>query len=180
MTEPTGARVLGPNDGKAGLLGSIGVRFMLAGAETGGGFSLVEHPMPPRALAAPLHRHTHEDEYSFVLEGRVGALLGDEVVYGEVGDLIFKPRAQWHTFWNDGDGAARILEIISPAGFERYFEEMVDLLEGPGPPDPNELGAVAARHGLEVDRDSIPRLTEEYGLTFGPQTPRPRSDQGSE
>jgi mannose-6-phosphate isomerase-like protein (cupin superfamily) len=153
------------------MLGSIGVRFMLAGAETGGGFSLVEHPMPPRALAAPLHRHTHEDEYSFVLEGRVGALLGDEVVYGEVGDLIFKPRAQWHTFWNDGDEPARILEIISPAGFERYFEEMVDLLERPGPPDPAELGAVAARHGLEVDRDSIPRLTKEYGLHFGPQTP---------
>jgi hypothetical protein len=127
--------------------------------------------MPPRALAAPLHRHAHEDEYSFVLEGRVGALLGDEVVYGEVGDLIFKPRAQWHTFWNDGDAPARILEIISPAGFERYFEEMVDLLERPGPPDPSELGAVAARHGLEIDRDSIPRLTEKYGLRFGPQTP---------
>ena len=129
MTEPMRARVLGPNDGRAGMLGSMGVRFMLAGEETGGGFSLVEHPIPPRALAAPLHRHAHEDEYSFVLEGRVGALLGDEVVYGEVGDLIFKPRDQWHTFWNDGDEPARILEVISPAGFERYFVEMVDLLE---------------------------------------------------
>jgi hypothetical protein len=64
--------VLGPTDGRAGMLGSMGVRFMLAGGETGGGFALVEHPIPPRALAAPLHRHTHEDEYSFVLEGRVG------------------------------------------------------------------------------------------------------------
>jgi mannose-6-phosphate isomerase-like protein (cupin superfamily) len=162
------------------MLGSIGVRFMLAGVDTGGGFSLVEHPMPPRALAAPLHRHTHEDEYSFVLEGRVGALLGDDVVYGEVGDLVFKPRAQWHTFWNDGDEPARILEIISPAGFERYFEEMVELLERPGPPDPSELGVIASRHGLEVDRDSIPRLTEEYGLRFGPQTPWSGPDQGSE
>jgi uncharacterized cupin superfamily protein len=130
--------------------------------------------MPPRALAAPLHRHAHEDEYSFVLEGRVGALLGDEVVYGEVGDLIFKPRAQWHTFWNDGDAPARILEIISPAGFERYFEEVVEVLERRGPPDPAELGAIAARYGLEVDRDSIPRLTEAYGLRFG------SPDQGSE
>ena len=89
----TAARVLGPTDGKAGFLGSIGVRFMIDGDETGGGFSLVEHPMSPRALAAPLHRHTREDEYSFVLEGRVGALLGDEVVIGGPGDLIFKPRA---------------------------------------------------------------------------------------
>ncbi len=64
--------------------------------------ALVEHPMGPWALAAPLHRHTREDGYSYVLEGRVGALLGDEVVVGGPGDLIFKPRGQWHTFWNAG------------------------------------------------------------------------------
>ena len=87
------AKVLGPDGGKKGMLGSIGVRFMVSGAQSAGGFSLVEHPMPPRKLAAPLHRHSREDEYSFVLEGRVGALLGDEVVYGQGGDLIFKPRA---------------------------------------------------------------------------------------
>src|SRR5205807_7567872 len=107
-------------------LAATGVRFMVGGAESGGGFALVEHPMPPRALGAPLHRHSREDEYSFVLEGRVGALLGDEVVYGEPGNLIFKPRDQWHTFWNAGDEPARILEIISPAGFERYFGELTE------------------------------------------------------
>ena len=94
--------------------------------------------------------------------------MGDELVVGTVGDLIFKPRHQWHTFWNAGDEPARILEVISPAGFERYFEEMVDLLENSaGLPEPADLGAIAARHGLEVDRDSIARLTEEYGLRWG-------------
>jgi mannose-6-phosphate isomerase-like protein (cupin superfamily) len=167
--QPRGARILGPNSGRTGLLGSMGVRFMLTGDETGGGFSLVEHPIPPRALAAPLHRHSREDEYSFVLEGRLGALLGEEVVYGQPGDLIFKPRSQWHTFWNAGDEPARILEMISPAGFERYFEQMVDLLEqSVGAPDPSELGAIAAQHGLEVDRESIPRLTRQYDLRWGP------------
>lgn len=78
------ARVLGPHEGKAGMLGSMGVRFMIDRSDSGGGFSLVEHPIPPRALGAPLHRHSREDEYSYVLEGRVGALLGDEVVTGEV------------------------------------------------------------------------------------------------
>jgi mannose-6-phosphate isomerase-like protein (cupin superfamily) len=165
MTQP--AKVLGPDDGKAGRLGSIGVRFMVDGVESGGGFSLVEHPMGPRKLAAPLHRHTREDEYSYVLEGRVGALLGDEVVYGEPGDLIFKPRGQWHTFWNAGDEPARILEIISPAGFEHYFAELVDVLAG-GPPDPAAIGSIAARYGLELDPESIPRLLAEHGLTFGP------------
>ena len=168
--ESTSARVLGPGDGKSGRLGSIGVRFMIGGDESGGGFSLVEHPMPPRALAAPLHRHSREDEYSFVLEGRVGALLGDEVVYGGPGDLIFKPRGQWHTFWNAGDDAARLLEIISPAGFERYFEEVIELVRG-GPPPPGALADVAARFGLEVDLASIPQLAERFGLRLPAAAP---------
>jgi len=162
------ARVLGPNDGKAGMLGSIGVRFMIGGGDTDETFSLVEHPMPPRALAAPLHRHNREDEYSFVLEGKLGALLGDEVVYGEPGDLVFKPRHQWHTFWNAGDEPARILEIISPAGFERYFEELVDMLAD-GPLDPEKIGPLAARYELEVDPESIPGLCERFDVRFGPQ-----------
>jgi mannose-6-phosphate isomerase-like protein (cupin superfamily) len=161
------ARILGPKDGKAGTLASIGVRFMVNGDESGGGFSLVEHPMPPHALAAPLHRHSREDEYSFVLEGRVGAQLGDEIIYGEPGDLMFKPRAQWHTFWNAGDQPARLLEIISPAGFERYFEELTELPTD-GPPDRGQIAAIAARYGLELDFASIPGLVEEHGLRFGP------------
>jgi quercetin dioxygenase-like cupin family protein len=160
----TQAKVLGPADGKSGQLGAMGVRFMVGSDDSGGGFSLVEHPMPPRALGAPLHRHSREDEYSYVLEGRVGALLGDEVVHGEVGDLIFKPRGQWHSFWNAGDEPARILEIISPGGFEGYFNEMVDLPAGP--PDLERIAGIAARYGLEFDFESIPRLVETYGLEF--------------
>src|SRR5436190_23433756 len=122
--EATAAKIIGPRDGKLGFLGSIGVRFMIDGDESAERFSLVEHPMSARALAAPLHRHTREDEYSFVLEGRMGALLGDEVVEAGPGDLVHKPRDQWHTFWNAGDEPCRILEIISPAGFERFFAEL--------------------------------------------------------
>ena len=160
------AKVLGPSDGRSGQLAAIGVRFMVGSDESGGGFSLVEHPMPPRALAAPLHRHSREDEYSYVLEGRVGALLGDEVVYGEPGDLIFKPRGQWHTFWNAGDEPARLLEVISPGGFERYFEEMVALPAGP--PDLERIAEIAGRYGLELDFESVPGLLQTYGLRLGP------------
>ena len=163
----TRARILGPHDGPAGRLGAMGVRFMIDGAESGGGFSLVEHPMPARALAAPLHRHNREDEYSYVLDGRVGALLGDEVVFAEPGDLVFKPRGQWHTFWNAGDTPARILEIISPAGFEGYFHELVEMLHHGAPTGP-ERTALASRYGLDVDPHSIPRLTAQHGLVFGP------------
>ena len=168
MTEPR-ARVLGPNDGKAGLLGAMGVRFMINGEDSGGGFSLVEHPIPPHALGAPLHRHSREDEYSYVLEGRVGALLGDEVVYGEVGDLIFKPRNQWHSFWNAGDEPARILEIISPAGFEKYFEEIVDMPRSARTPE--AMRELASRYGLEMNFASIPDLVARFDLSM-PSPPR--------
>jgi hypothetical protein len=112
-----------------------------------------------------MHRHSREDEYSYVLEGRIGADLGGQVLYGEPGDLIYKPRGQWHTFWNAGDEPARILEIISPAGFERFFEALVDHPQD-GPPDPAALAALGAEYGLEFDFESVPRLVQEHRLAF--------------
>jgi mannose-6-phosphate isomerase-like protein (cupin superfamily) len=160
------AKVLHPGDGRSGFLGSMGVRFMIDGVDSGGGFALVEHPMSARALGAPLHRHTREDEYSYVLTGRVGALLGDDVLVSGPGDLIFKPRNQWHTFWNAGDEPARILEIISPAGFEKYFAELVELGGSRNAP-PEALRALGQRYGLEVDPQSIPKLLERFDLRLG-------------
>jgi mannose-6-phosphate isomerase-like protein (cupin superfamily) len=165
METTTAPKIVGPKDGKAGFLGSIGVRFMTFGDETGERFSLVEHPMGPRALAAPLHLHTREDEYSYVVKGRMGALLGDEVVYAEEGDYVYKPRNQWHTFWNAGDEPAYILEIISPAGFERFFEELVDM-GGVANADPDTLVEIAARYGHHFKLDSVPELVERFGLVF--------------
>src|SRR5437763_11694071 len=162
----TALRVLGPQDGKAGFLGSIGVRFMIDGETTGGGFALVEHPMSAHALAAPMHRHHREDEYSYVLEGRMGALLGDNVLDARPGDLVFKPRSQWHTFWNAGDEPCRILEIISPAGFERFFAELVDL-GGVAQADPQVMAELCARYELDMDPDSIPGLLERFDLRMG-------------
>jgi mannose-6-phosphate isomerase-like protein (cupin superfamily) len=165
-TAATGVKIVVPDKGREGFLGSIGVRFMVDGPEADERFSLVEHPMSPRALAAPLHLHTREDEYSFVLEGRMGALLGDDVVEAGPGDLVFKPRSQWHTFWNAGDEPCRILEIISPAGFERFFGELSDL-GGALKADPEQLAELNARYGLEMEPASVPGLLERFGLRIG-------------
>ena len=162
----TTAVIVGPQDGDLGFLGSIGIRWMIDGDHPQQRFSLVEHPMSPRALAAPLHRHTREDEYSYVLEGRMGALLGEEVVQAGPGDLVFKPRNQWHTFWNAGDEPCRILEIISPAGFEQFFREL-DALGGAMKADPDALGALNGRYALEMDFDSVPGLLGRFGLQMG-------------
>jgi mannose-6-phosphate isomerase-like protein (cupin superfamily) len=159
-------KIVVPDNGREGFLGSIGVRFIIDGSEAGERFSLVEHPMSPRALAAPLHSHTREDEYSLVLEGRMGALLGDDVVEAGPGDLVFKPRNQWHTFWNAGDDSCRILEIISPAGFERFFEELSHL-GGALNVVPEQLAELNARYGLEMQPQSVPELLERFGLRIG-------------
>jgi mannose-6-phosphate isomerase-like protein (cupin superfamily) len=165
----TGPRVIGPRDGRLVDLGSVGVRFMIWGAETGGAFSLVEHPIPPRTLCAPLHRHGREDEYSYVLEGRMGALLGDEVVYAEAGDLVFKPRQQWHTFWNAGDEPCRILEIISSAGFEHFFNELGEAIAARGAAGPGDIlpgSDLPERYAIEFQPERTAEICERFGVRF--------------
>jgi mannose-6-phosphate isomerase-like protein (cupin superfamily) len=163
---PSVPKIIGPEDGRSGSLGSIGVRFMIPGEDTEGGFSLVEHPMAPHRLAAPLHRHNREDEYSFVLTGRMGALLGDDVVEAGPGALVYKPRGQWHTFWNAGDEECRILELIAPAGFENFFEELVEA-GGPVAAGAETMQYLSEKYGIDFQPDSIPGLCERFGVTFG-------------
>jgi hypothetical protein len=127
-----GPRIVGPGDGRVVHLGGVGARFMVWAEEAGGGFSLVEHPIAPRTLAAPLHRHSKEDEYSYVLAG---------------------------------DTPCRILEIISPGGFEHFF---ADLADGVGTMD-----ELAKRYGNEVDMEGTMRVCQEHGLEFPMPPPGP-------
>jgi quercetin dioxygenase-like cupin family protein len=158
--------LLGPDQGEVVRLLALGVRFLLDGERTGGAFSLVEHPLPPRALGAPLHTHHNEDEYSFVLQGRFGVQLGDDTLEAGPGDLLFKPRGVAHAFWNAGDEPARLLELISPAGFEHYFRELAPLLAAPER-DQAAIDQVVARYQLDIDFTTIPTLAERHHLRLG-------------
>jgi mannose-6-phosphate isomerase-like protein (cupin superfamily) len=117
--------------------------------------------MAPRALAAPLHFHHREDEYSYVLSGRLGALLGEEVVEAEAGSWVFKPRGQWHTFWNAGDEPCEIIEVISPAGFENYFREVAAAWG-----DLSSFQRINRKYSLEMDFESVPGLCKRFGVRF--------------
>lgn len=141
--------------------GGLGVDWKLDGRESDGRFSIVHHPIAPRALAAPLHYHHNEDEYSYVLEGQLGALLGDEVVTAGPGTWVVKPRHQWHTFWNAGDAPCRIIEVISPAGFEDYFREVAAAWG-----DVAAFASISEKYALEMDFESVPDLCHRFGLTF--------------
>jgi mannose-6-phosphate isomerase-like protein (cupin superfamily) len=159
----TGVRVVREGEALMTDGGSRGDRFIIDSSATEGRVSIVEHILPPRTLAAPVHIHTREDEFSYVVEGRLAARLGDEEVIAEVGDLVFKPRNQWHTFWNPTDGRTRIIEIISPGGLEELFKKLhgeIDMT------DPTQIIAAGKSVGCDVDLEATQAVLEQHGLSF--------------
>jgi mannose-6-phosphate isomerase-like protein (cupin superfamily) len=156
--------IMQPGDGYNTPLGGLGCLQLVSAAVTEGRLGIVEHTLPPRGLAAPLHRHKNEDELSIVLSGRIGALLGDARVEAGPGSYVYKPRHQWHTFWNAGDEELRFIELIFPGGFEGYFEKLSALFAAMGGPNPEAIAPLAEAYGLEVQWDSVPGLCERFGV----------------
>jgi len=156
--------VMEPGAGRVGDLGSIGVQFKLWGGDTNGEVSVVEHPFPVGALVPP-HLHTREDEYSIVTQGEIGFRSGSRQVVLAAGGYITKPRGEMHTMWNAGSVPARMIEIISPAGFEHFFRELTELLAADSP-DLTQIPGIAERYGLQFGPpDWVSDLVSAYGLT---------------
>jgi quercetin dioxygenase-like cupin family protein len=168
----TKVKVVEPGGGRVGRLGpGVGVHFKIEGDDTGGALSVVEHPFEVGALVRP-HIHTREDEISIVLEGRIGFRSEDQEVVLGAGGYIVKPRNQVHAMWNAGDTTARIIEIISPAGFEGFFRGFADLNDA-GPIDLARVAELAAAHGLPyADPPWLADVIERYDLTPPPARPR--------
>jgi quercetin dioxygenase-like cupin family protein len=164
MTAPSANQLAvsaGARRGKSYEGGGFGVIFKIYGEETNGLLSVVEHPVAPGILIPP-HIHEREDEYSYVLEGEIGARIGDEVLTAPAGSYVLKPRNIWHTFWNAGPAPARILEMISPAGFEKFFEELGELLQRGGTPEEREAMATKYHHRYRMDW--VDELKARYNL----------------
>jgi quercetin dioxygenase-like cupin family protein len=163
--DPPPLTIVRPGEGSSGKLGSIGVDFKLWGDDTGGAVSIVEHPFPVGALVPP-HLHTREDEYSIVTEGEIGFRSGDREAVLGAGGYITKPRNELHAMWNAGTVPARMIEVISPAGFENFFREVSELLLEVSEPDPSQIAEIAARYGLQSGRpDWLPDVISRYNLT---------------
>ena len=153
-----------PADGKVVMQGPLGVVTKIPGTETNGVISIVEHPVAPRLLVPP-HVHRDHDEWSYILEGRIGARIGDDEFIAGAGSYILKPRGIPHVFWNPDDSPARILEIITPSGLEEMFAQFGDL-GARGELTPETMAEIAARYGSTMFFDWVPELTERYGLTL--------------
>lgn len=147
-----------PEGGKATwFLGHLFVK-KADGQVTSGAYSLVEHLVAPLPLiGAPPHVHHGEDEAFYVLDGTVSFQVGDRRVEAGPGSFVLVPRGTLHGFSNPGEKPARVLVIISPSGFERFFEEAGEparsrtLPPSPsGPPDVERLSAIGRKYNLEI------------------------------
>jgi len=155
------ARVIRPDDCDTATLGATTDQFFIDGESTQGRVSLVGHVIAPRSLAAPMHLHEREDEFSFIMSGQVAAVSGGREVLAGPGELLVKPRGEWHTFWNPGDEPATLLEIISPAGLEKLFRSFAA-----GEPTPEALMAMGAEYGCQVDFPATMQLASSKNLSM--------------
>ena len=166
-------RYVAPGYGHSVLFFAFGTTFKVLSESMNGSLGVVEHTLEPGWLGAPPHRHTREDETSYVLEGELTVEQEDEVVTAGPGAYIMKPRGIFHTFWNAGKERVRFVEIITPGGFEHYFEELAPFL----PPQVNVpnfdgLETVRAKYALEFDMSRVDELLKKYNLKGG----RPPAD----
>ncbi|HEX6711486.1 MAG TPA: cupin domain-containing protein [Rubrobacter sp.] len=142
--------VIAPDEGDVVLSGGVG--------------SVGEHPLEPGIRAAPPHSHSNEDEISYVLEGEIGVMIGEEVFRAPAGSYVLKPRGVPHAFWNPCPEPARIIEIFSPAGFERYFEGLAEILSAGCPPDISRLEELASRYGMPFHWERMEEIMGQHNL----------------
>ena len=166
MTEVT---VVRPGAGEEVAMPGFGAIFKISSQSNGGEVAILEHPFSVGLITAP-HRHTREDEHSIVIEGEIGFRSDDsEVVLGP-GGFITKPRGQMHAMWNAGDKPGRIVEIITPGGFETYFRELGELLVEHAEKTGNlhllpEFQELAVKYGLTYGTpDWLGDVVSRYGL----------------
>ncbi|MEU0389007.1 cupin domain-containing protein [Streptomyces chartreusis] len=165
ITDPNGLLVINPGEGEKADFGGLGVDFKVWGDATRGSLSIVEHPMEPGRLVPP-HVHENEDELSYVLEGTFGVRVGDRVATAEQGTYVFKPRGVPHTFWNASSEPGRLLEIIWPAGFERFFESLGQVAQTTDSQEELEAQRteLAAHYNLRFVPDWADELKKQFGL----------------
>jgi quercetin dioxygenase-like cupin family protein len=154
---------VGPAEGRTVKLFGVRFRYKVVSGDSSGALAMLEVEIPPGTLVKP-HTHAREDEYSLVLEGTVGARIGDATQEAVAGTYLVKPRGIPHAMWNTGSAPAKVVEIVAPGGLEDYFEALAPILRhenGAGAPEYYEL---AERYGISVEDEWVEELEQTYGV----------------
>lgn len=154
LVPPTGGEIIWD--------GPIGTTVKVPAAATAGLLSICEMPVAAGYMVPP-HTHHDTDEWSYVLEGTIGARIGDDEFSAEPGSWILKPRGVMHTFWNAGPAPARIIELLTPGLFEQFFRRMT-ALASTGELTDEGMDALAVEYGTTVAMDWVEDLATRYGL----------------
>ena len=155
--------VIGPRDGELLKFDRSDFIIKFDSDDTDDRFYVANEILEPRTLGSPLHYHHVEDEYIYVVEGTCGAMVGDEVIEAEAGTWVFKPRQEWHAYWNPGDTLCHIIWLVTPGGIEEYIREFHEFLGS----DDEQLERLGEKYKLEMDLESVPELCERFGLSLG-------------
>jgi mannose-6-phosphate isomerase-like protein (cupin superfamily) len=148
---PTGDKLpiaLQPDEGKIlDVLGEI-LTIKVAGEDTDGAYTVIQEVSPPSG-GPPLHLHHREDEAFYVLEGEYEIQFGDDRINATPGTFVFAPRKIPHTFRNVSAGRGKVLAIVTPAGIEKFFEELSEAAKQ-GPLDLGTVKEIAERYEIEL------------------------------
>jgi mannose-6-phosphate isomerase-like protein (cupin superfamily) len=144
-----------PDEGNSFWLAGELYTAKAVGKDTGWAYTLVEANTQPKGQSLP-KIHYRGDITFYELEGELEFMVGDELSVVGAGYFLYVGRGHWHTYENVGTGPARHLEMITPAGIEKFFEEVsVPALEGSSPPpfeegDLERILSIAPKYGLEI------------------------------
>ena len=162
--EPPAGSLVDIGEGAKVFLGGLAVQFKLRAGQTGGQLSITETTLDPHRLVPP-HVHADEDEYTYVAAGTLGVRVGDEEFEAAQGCYLVKPRGVAHAFWNPTDELARTVEVVVPAGFEAFFEELAEAsATGDARQVQQRRAALAVKYRLDYPTELVPHLKAKYGL----------------
>src|SRR5215207_10942651 len=143
---------------------ALGTTYKVLSSSVSGSAAIVEHTLEAKSIGAPMHKHSYEDEISYVLEGNLSVVQNGGEQTAGVGEYIVKPRGIFHTFWNAGNERIRFIEIISPGNFENYFFEISPFLQIGQPLQLDKISAIVAKYGLVMDMAGGEEIIRKYGL----------------
>jgi quercetin dioxygenase-like cupin family protein len=162
MATPPSPKVVAPGEGRQLSLYAVQFGYKVEGADSGGSLAVMEVEIPPKTLVKP-HNHTREDEFSLVLQGPVGVRIADQVLEVDTGSYLVKPRGTPHAMWNAGDTPVKVIEMVTPAGLETYFEELRTVLTEYRCDAPRYYD-LAQRYGITIMDEWIEELEKTYGI----------------
>ena len=143
---------------------ALGTTYKVLSKSVNGSAAIVEHTVESKSIGAPMHKHSNEDEISYVLEGQLSVIQDGKVQIASPGEFIVKPRGIFHTFWNSTNERIRFIEVITPCNFEYYFAELAPFLETGIPPQMDKVRMIAGKYGLIIDPTAADEIIKQYGL----------------